>query len=227
MLDLLVDEEDQDSIAVELASFIQNGKLLMAKGIILKLKNAFTGWKLKPQQRNLEAGAAFESFLKEYPDNKDYPNLMLVAADNYESAGNTEKANEIYKSFVDKYPTHEKAAFQLFRIASNYRDALDYENAIEYYNTLYETTEGRGKPFENAKGALYNIALMKIGVGDFSGAASGLEDYAKRHAEPDKESIAYSAGIQWEKVNPRRLLVYQRYLDTYAVNRKIQFSLTN
>jgi tetratricopeptide (TPR) repeat protein len=106
----------------------------------------------------------------------------------------------------------------LFSIATNHQNALELEEAIKYFDILYNQTYGRGIEYPDAIGALYNSALLKVGLGQYKEAAEGLENYAKKFPDqPDAEQAFFMAGEQWEKVARWRALeFYTRYLKKYA-----------
>jgi len=87
---------------------------------------------------------------------------------------------------------------------------LEFEKALEYYNRVLKYF-GDG---EYADGALLNSAQLKIGLGDHKGAATALEDYARRFPEDENlEGYLWLAGQQWELQGDKDALrFYGRYL---------------
>lgn len=165
------------------------------------------------------AGRAYESFLTDYPDAPDIKSALLLAAYSYQSGGNTIRANQLFQRFVDDYPADPSSRSLLFTIAMNYQNSLDYQNAINYFEILYNQTYGK-RPiivYPDAINAYYNTALLKVGLGDFKGAAQRFEEYAKKHKDlPNAEASMYYAGEYWEKVGIwPGIEFYERYLRKY------------
>ena len=202
----------------DFAAFEQNANLRLAELIDKRAKELLEQGKIDEAtvQFNM-AGQAFEQFLTDYPESKDVQNAMLLAAFSYQSGGNTIKANYFYKLFVDTYPSDERSRSFIFTIATNYENSLDYDSAIRYYEVLYNQTYGRGIEYEDAISAYFNTALLKVGLGDFKGAAKRFEEYERRHTDmPNAESAMYSAGEYWEKVGIWPAIdFYFRYLKKY------------
>ena len=91
-----------------------------------------------------------------------------------EIVGKAERANQLFERYVNDYPTDERSKQLFFRIASNYAAVLELDEAIRYYEEL-----ARNFPtYQDTPAALYNAAFLRIGVGDYEGAARGLERYA-------------------------------------------------
>ena len=183
----------------------QQAEKLMAEGEVEEATRLF----------NLTADG-LQAYLEEYPDlpKDEYANLMLLSGNVYEEGGNIEKANAVYRDFVNRFPSNKASRSILFSIAGNHQNALELEEAIKYYDILYNQTYGRGIEYQDAIGALYNSALLKVGLGQYKEAAEGLENYAKKFPDqPDAELAFFMAGEQWEKVARWRALdFYTRYL---------------
>lgn len=144
-------------------------------------------------------------------------NLLLLSGNVYEEGGNIERANAVYRDFVDRYPSNKASRSILFSIATNHQNALELEEAIKYFDILYNQTYGKGVEYADGISALYNSALLKIGLGQYKAAAEGLEFYAKKFSDqPDAEQAFYLAGEQWEKIADWRALdFYTRYLKRF------------
>ena len=165
------------------------------------------------------AADGFLEYLETYEDigEDEYANLLLSAGNFYTDGGNLEKANEVYKQYVDRFPSKKASRALLFDIATNYQNALELEEAIRYFDILYKQTAGKGIEYAGAANALYNSALLKVGLGQYQKAAEGLEFFAKKFSEdPSAEATFFMAGQYWEKVaNWRALEFYTRYLKKY------------
>jgi tetratricopeptide (TPR) repeat protein len=103
------------------------------------------------------------------------------------------------------------------RLANNYGQVLELEKAIQYYEKLYALTRGRGIADPNAPDAIFNAGMMRVGIGDYKGAALNYERYAKDNPEQeDAANIYFLAGEQWERVGEQDALrFYRRYINDY------------
>ena len=198
----------RDAIVQILLGQREQADALMAEGKVEEATNLY----------NFTA-EGFLQFLSDYPnyDQEKYANLLLMAGNIYEEGGNIEKANQVYRDYVERFPSNEASRSILFSIATNHQNALELEEAIEYFDILFKQTYGRGIEYPDAIGALFNSAVLKVGLGQYKEAAEGLEYYATRFPEqPDAEKAFFMAGEQWEKVARwRGLEFYTRYLKKY------------
>jgi tetratricopeptide (TPR) repeat protein len=166
----------------------------------------------------LGAATCYESYLTQYPDTKEekYKFALYNAAQNYEFYGRAERANELFEKYVRLYPSDSEARKIMMRIAGNYEATFEIDKAISYYKLLIDNDPRR--EFEGAADALYNIAYLKVGIGDHRGAAQGFEQYARLF--PDKDDavdVLFRAGAEWENVSPAEgRAFYQRFLRAYG-----------
>ena len=181
------------------------------------------GRKTDERAARLAAAEAFKAYVRDYPlaaDNEDPKNeeyfrfAFYNIGQNYSEAGELEKGNDYLKQYVDRFPDDEKSWPLMFRIANNYASIMDLENAVGYFEQLYSRA---GKDYDDAAGALYNAAFLRIGMGDYRGAAEGFERYAREFPDnADAEKTMFQAGAQWAEVSDRDALsFYQRYLRKY------------
>jgi tetratricopeptide (TPR) repeat protein len=119
------------------------------------------------------------------------------------------------EQYVSTYPDDEKSDKFLFRLAGVYAQALDLDRAIESYESVFERTRGTGAA--SAPNALANAAFLRVGVGDFAGAARNYERFGTEFPnQPDTETQVFYAGEQWERVGEREAIAfYTRYLRTF------------
>ncbi len=173
---------------------------------------------LTREGRRLEAALMFDKFQQFYPDSRYHAPGLYNAAHNYALTGQTRLAIELFEAYVDRYPDDERTRPLYFRIADLYADTSDLENAIRYYEALYEDTAGRGEDYADAPAALYNAGYLRIGLGDYDGAATSFERYATEHPDlPDTEAVFFSAGEHWERVgDTQNLAFYRRYVERFG-----------
>jgi len=164
-----------------------------------------------------EAAEAFMKFYNTYTKSKFRPLALQNAINNYERSGNLVRSVEIMEVFVNSYPDEVASRQYYFRLASAASQVLELNKAIKYYEALYDRTRRKGIQFEGAADAMFNAAMLRVGIGDFEGAAKNYEIYAADFPErSDAEPIAFLAGEQWESVSPQRAIAfYQRYLRTW------------
>ena len=167
------------------------------------------------REKRLEAAQGFLDYMTEFPEEDDKYRLAFYnVGQNYSEAGEVDKANDYFKQFVDRFPDDERSWPLTFRIASNYAAILELGEAVSYFEQLYNSA---GKDYPDAATALYNAAFLRIGMGDYRGAAEGFERYARTFPDnPDAEQVMFQAGAQWAEIGPREAQrFYQRYLQKY------------
>jgi len=149
-------------------------------------------------------------------DNENCRFAAYNAPNSYEIVGRAEKANELFERYVDLYPRDELSLPLYYRIALNYEAVFELGKAIDYYQRLVDNDPRRQN--ENTADALYNVAFLKIGLGDHRGAAQGFEKYEQVFRDQeDAEKVLFKAGEQWEKVSARDALrFYNNYLRRYG-----------
>jgi cellulose synthase operon protein C len=168
--------------------------------------------------KRLEAAESYEQFMRDFPKSRYIKDAHFNAANSYEIVGRVEDANRLFESYIQNiergvYQKDERAAALYFRIASNYANVLDLEKATNYYEALVK----RFPDYPDAAGALYNSAFLRIGLGDYAGAAKGLEAYGTNfEKQPDAEDVFFTAGEQWARVSSTAAAdFYARYLRKY------------
>lgn len=206
---------------VEYADYIQGASLLIIQKILFDARSLMREGKIQEGTAQLNLAAqGYEDYLSEYPDipTDDYANSLLLAANTYGDAGNIAKANELNRKYVNMFAQRKESRALLFTIAMNHQNALELEEAIKYYDILYNQTYGRGVAYEDAVSAKYNSAILKVGLGDYQGAAKDLEFYVKKFPNlPNSELTYFSIGKYWEKVNDYKALeFYTKYLRKYG-----------
>lgn len=154
---------------------------------------------------HVAAAEAFLTFMKEFPKSEYVDEALYNAANEYDRAGKVEKSNGLYEQYVNDYPKDPKSAQLSFRIAANYESVFELSKAIDYYGRLLKNFPS--DPV--APDAAYNVAFLKIGVGDHLGAARGFEDYERKY--PDREDaveVLWQAGEEYEAVSPAQAVTF-------------------
>ena len=163
----------------------------------------------------LGAAEAYLEFYRTYPDSKYRKLALQNAANNYERGGRLDDSIRMLEQYVAAYPNDDNTRRFLFRLAGVYAQALDLDRAISSYEQLYQRTKGSG--YVDAPIALANAAYLRVGVGDFAGAARNYEEFGAAFPnQPDTEKQVFRAGEQWERVGPEQAIAfYRRYLSRY------------
>lgn len=166
-----------------------------------------------------EAAAGYLQFIKDYPkaDPVLLKNALYNGAQNYDLTGRADQSIPLFERYINEYPDDPLSKPLFFRLAGVYAQSLELETAIRYYEALYARTNGRGEPYADAAGALINAGLLKVGIGDYAGAAQTFEKYERELPdEPDRESVYWRAAEQWERVSQDRAArFYRDYLRKY------------
>jgi cellulose synthase operon protein C len=174
---------------------------------------------LVQDDKRAEAADGYLLFIEDYPgaDPKLLKNALYNAANNYQIVGRIDESNRLFEQYVNKYPADDASRPIFFRLAGNYAQSLELDQAIRYYETLYNNTNAAGKPYGDAPAALFNAGFLRVGVGDFEGAAKNYERYQKENPEqPDAEDVFWMAAEQWERIDPARAQrFYKEYLRKY------------
>ena len=171
--------------------------------------------RLTESKQYIEAAEAFVKFTRTYPDSEFRKLALQNAANNYERGGRLEDSIRMLEQYVATYPDDDASRRFLFRLAGVYAQALDLDRAIASYEQLYE--QSKGSDAKDAPIALANAAYLRVGVGDFAGAARNYELFGVAYPDqPDTESQVFQAGAQWERVGPQDAIsFYKRYLAQY------------
>lgn len=166
-----------------------------------------------------EAAEAYLAFIGDFPnaDPEILKNALYNAANNFDRVGRLDDSIRLFKQYVELYPEDELSRPLFFRLADTYARALELGEAVRYYERLYDLTNGSGKPYGDAPAALFNAGFLRIGMGDFEGAARTFEGYeAENSGEPDAEQVLFMAAEQWGRVSEQRELSFLRsYLKKY------------
>ncbi len=166
-----------------------------------------------------EAAAGYLQFIKDYPDADPVllKNALYNGAQNYDLTGRADQSIPLFERYINEYPDDPLSKPLFFRLAGVYAQALELETAIRYYESLYERTNGRGEPYADAAGALINAGVLRVGIGDYAGAAETFERYERELPnEPDREAMYWRAAEQWERVSSTRAArFYREYLRKY------------
>ena len=181
---------------------------------------------LAESEEFLAAAAAYEELLRDYPKSENYAISLYNAANNYEKGGKAEQANDLFERYINEFPRDERSKALYFRIAGNYASVLELDKAVDYYEKLYlYFGKNEAEPYVDAGPALYNAAFLRIGMGDYVGAAQNFEEYQRKFTDaPDAEAAYWQAGEQWKKVGDKYASDFytKKYLPKYGVTGSVQ-----
>lgn len=170
-------------------------------------------------EKREEAAEGYLAFINDYPgaDAEVLKVALYSAANNFEIVGRLDDAIRLFKQYVAAYPEDERSRPLYFRLADTYARALELDQAVRYYEALYDVTNGAGKTYGDAPAALFNAGFLRVGMGDYQGAAQTFERYeAENGSEPDAEQVLFMAAEQWGRVGPEQeLRFFRRYLKKY------------
>jgi outer membrane protein assembly factor BamD (BamD/ComL family) len=214
-------EEDSD-FAKELKQYGAEANWMIANTV------RQTAEQLVQAQRREESSAAFadaaqrfELFYKEFESSEYSSEALRLAAICFEKAGQTERSAELFKEFIQKFPKHENAPVYMWQIADSYMSILEFDKALEYYDLLYKRTRKDPSKKDLTKAALQNKPVLKIGIGDYEGAARGFEEYSKTLSGSEKEEAFFQAARYWELLtdsekNWSKLSYFKRYKSQFG-----------
>ena len=93
-----------------------------------------------------EARAAFQKFLKKYPNDAMVPNAMYWLGQLYLIDANDDAAMAEYTRLVDKYPDNRKAPEAMFKLAQIHYEKGNKTKSKALLNGLISTYGGSGSP---------------------------------------------------------------------------------
>ena len=98
-------------------------------------------------------------------------------------------------------------------------EILEFDKSLKYYDILYKRTKNDPKHKDLKQAALQNKPVLKVGIGDYVGAARGYEEYAKTLKGKQKEEAFYQAKHYWElsETNWSKLEYYKRYRKQFGL----------
>lgn len=168
---------------------------------------------------HLGAAAAFLDFIQRFPRSKIQKEALYSAANQYDLGGKSDESIRLFEQYLAKYPTDDRSKYLYFRIAQNYSSILDLPKAIEYYEQLPKLFPD----FEDSKGAMFNAAFLRVGIGDHRGAALEFEKYATTYPNElgpnGAEPAFWRAGEQWLLVSEADAIdFYGRYLKRFPTS---------
>lgn len=172
---------------------------------------------LSEEGDHLGAARAYEQLFEEFPDSENARIALYNAGNNFEKAGDAEKASELFTRFVNEYPSDELTPPLLFRLASLCYSRLQLDDAIAYYDRLAQDFPDT----VDAGAALFNASYLRAAQGDHLGAARGYERYAALYPDAaDAEAVMWLAGEQWKRVGDRQTVAFyrQRFLVRYGAS---------
>lgn len=169
---------------------------------------------LTAKTQYLPAAQCYDQYIAKYPTSPYLKDALFNAANNYERGGQASRSIQLFEQYINQYPTDKRSEDLYVRLGENYSSILELDKAIRYFEALPKLDVNH----VDAPVAQSNAAFLKIGVGDHSGAAQSLEDYARLFPnQPDAEKLYWKAGEQWELVSVQSAQsFYARYLTKFA-----------
>ena len=166
-----------------------------------------------------DAAQRFESFFIEFPKSENRAEALRLAAACFGKAGQTERSADLFKEFIRLFPKNENAPIYMSQIAESYMSILEFDKYLKYYELLYKRTKSDPKHKDLRQAALQNQPVLKVGIGDYVGAAKGYEEYSKTLKGKEKEDAFYQAKHYWElsETNWSKLEYYKRYRNQFGL----------
>lgn len=214
LANMIAPGEENSDFAKELRQYGAEANWQIAQTVLK------TAEQLGQAQRREESSAAFadaakrfESFFIEFPKSENRAEALRLAAACFGKAGQTERSADLFKEFIRLFPKNENAPIYMSQIAESYMSILEFDKSLEYYEILYKRTKNDPKHKDLKQAALQNRPVLKVGIGDYVGAAKGYEEYSKTLKGKEKEEAFYQAKHYWElsETNWSKLEYYKRY----------------
>ena len=220
LANMIAPGEENSDFAKELRQYGAEANWQIAQTVLK------TAEQLGQAQRREESSAAFadaaqrfESFFIEFPKSENRAEALRLAAACFGKAGQTERSADLFKEFIRLFPKNENAPIYMSQIAESYMSILEFDKSLKYYEILYKRTKNDPKHKELKQAALQNKPVLKVGIGDYVGAAKGYEEYAKTLKGKEKEKAFYQAKHYWElsETSWSKLEYYKRYRKQFGL----------
>ena len=202
-------------------------KILKIKGVNLKIKKEL--WKIRvsaifselrqneKDRTALDNAIKYESFYKKYASFSSGIDAAYNSAINYEKDKKWLKALIMYKKVIRSSVAKKQIKKNALRfIGFIYRHLAQYKKATFYFEKFV-------KQYPNHKDTLdmiYNIALLKEGVGSYQSALTYYQKYLDRSKKRDRFEVLYIIANLWEKNRNymRAISYYRKYINSPRAN---------
>ncbi len=190
----------------ELAKYTYRKEEAVFLGKNAKYETALTKWEdrdqkgkepKQPKSNHKKSLGLFLKFLKQYPDHRAIPNVLMQASLIHMTIGKEKAAYKLWSKLVKKYPSHTLAPQAWLRIGEYYFNERKHRKAIKAYLKVTGFGKLSGK---EAAFALYHLAESYNNIGEYEKAASTFYEYitgADNGKYPDDlraESLVFMAG---------------------------------
>jgi len=155
------------------------------------------------------AAAEYIRLAKQYPKSEYSDAALYNSGLIYEKIGTPVPAVKAYRTMLSKYPKSRYTLNAMFRVAVNYEQRLEFGNAIYFYDDIIKNYPKTGAALDSN----YNVARLKRGSGDLSGAANNLMTYQNGvKDQKEKAASVMQAARLYNKAGLR-----QKAIDTYGL----------
>lgn len=202
-----------------------SSEILRIKGIskavkkqvwFIRVKAIFADIKAKENERSpLENAKKYESFAKKYKRSSSSVEAAYNAGVNYEKAKKRFKAIEMYNLVVRsplKGVKKEIRVNALRYVSFLYRQLAQYVKAVSYFELFVK----KYPKHKDAEDMIYNIAVLKEGMGQYKRALHYYERYLKTSKRKDRFETLYILAKLWEKQRNylRAISYYRKYINS-------------
>lgn len=109
---------------------------------------------LKQEDRMMEN---YQRVVDEFPEYRDYYNIVFKMAEEYKKAGNTEEAAPLYRKIVDEQPQFVRIEYVLNTLGNMYQKNGDFIYAQEIFKRLIDSYQDE----EFAKEAQFQLGVIR------------------------------------------------------------------
>ncbi len=223
LLDIFNLKKDYIGLETAAGELLKNEKLAGTRAgqeikEVLEKASFKKGQDLEQGQKYKESADVFMAFAAQNPKSSFVIAAFFNAGVNYEKAGENEKAKNGYLQVIQSKQDNKelKSKSKLF-VAKLYQDAAIYDESIKLYKQLISESDKR----DVNRNYIYNIAVMKESMGQYSGAIKDYEAYAEliKSIKERTEILYLTADLyrkieQWNKAQEK----YKEYIDSNPGN---------
>lgn len=221
LLDIYNLKKDYSGLEMAAGELLKNESLAGTKAgqeikEVLEKASFKKGQDLEQDKKFKESADVFMTFAAQNAKSTLAITAFFNAGVNYEKANENEKAKNAYIQVLQSKQDNKelKTKSKLF-VAKLYQDAALYDESIKLYKQLINDTEKK----EQSRNYLFNIAVMKEAMGQYSSALKDYTEYAEliKSYKEKQELIFLTAELyrkteQWSKAQD----TYKAYIDSGA-----------